>query len=144
MTHQSTWKTLVMLLLFSAVAIAQQKTEQKTFTGTWTCLNCDLAGLDGSVRTQCEDLGHRHCLRLDNGKYLFFLDNDHAAALIKGGGRHETLMTVKGTYYPGAHTIDVQSYVIDGKTSSWCAEHKRMDLCNDPPSAKRAEREEGK
>jgi len=143
MIYQTTWKTLVMLLLFATVALAQPKTEQRTFTGTWTCLNCDLAGLDGSVRTQCEDLGHRHCLRLDNGKYLFFLDNDHATALIKGGGRHETRITVKGTYYPDAHTVDVQSYVIDGKTTSWNAEHKQMEIRNDP-SSKRVEKSDGK
>lgn len=134
MTYQLLWKTLTILLLFTAVAVAQKNSEQKTFTGTWTCLNCDLKGLDGSSRTQCEDLGHRHCLRLDNGKYLFFLDNDHATALIKGGGRHETRMSVKGTYYHDAHTIDVQSYVIDGRTTSWSAERQRMELRNDSSS----------
>jgi len=143
MTYQMTWKTLVMLLLFATVAVAQQKTEQKTFTGTWTCLNCDLAGLVNRPSAECEDLGHRHCLRLDSGKYMFFLDNDRGKALIQGGGRPEMKMTVKGTYYPAAHTIDVQSYVIDGRTTSWNAEHKQMELQNDP-STKRAEQSEGK
>jgi hypothetical protein len=86
MIYQMTWKTLVMLLLFAAVAVAQPKTEQKTFTGTWTCLNCDLAGLVNRPPAECEDLVHRHCLRLDSGKYLFFLDNDRGKALIQGGG----------------------------------------------------------
>jgi hypothetical protein len=143
MIFQTAWKTLAMLLLFAAVAVAQQKAEQRTFTGTWTCLNCDLAGRDGSSRTQCEDLGHRHCLRLGSGKYLFFLDNDHATALIKGGGRHETLMTVKGTYYPNANTIAVQSYIIDGKTTSWNEEHQRMEMQNDP-AGNRVEKNDSK
>ncbi|TFH63923.1 MAG: hypothetical protein E4G91_07395 [Candidatus Zixiibacteriota bacterium] len=143
MIYQTAWKTLLMLLLFAAVAVAQQKTEQKTFTGTWTCLACDMKGLDGSVRAQCEELGHRHSLRLDNGNYVFFLDNDHSQELINGGGRHQARVTVKGIYFKKAQTIDVQSYVIDGKTSSWCAEHQRMDLCNDPAS-NRVEKNDGK
>ena len=143
MAYQTTLKTLMLLLLLTAAAAAQQKSEQKILTGTWTCLNCDLKGLDGSSRTQCEDLGHRHCLRLDNGKYVFFLDNDHAAALIKGGGRHDVRMTVKGIYYPDAHTIAVQSYVIDGRTTSWSEEHQRMEMQEDP-SAKRVEQDDSK
>jgi hypothetical protein len=143
MTFQSAWKTLMLLLLFATVAVAQQQAEPKSFTGTWTCLNCDLAGRDGSSRTQCEDLGHRHCLRLNNGKYLFFLDNDHATALIKGGGRHEVRMSVTGTYFPNAHTIDVQSYVIDGRTTSWNEEHQKMEMHSDP-SGNRVEKNDSK
>jgi hypothetical protein len=140
MVYQTTWKTLVMLLLFVTVAFAQQKTEQKTFTGTWTCLNCSLAGLVNRPTTECEDLGHRHCLRLDNGKYLFFLDNDRGKALIQGGGRPEMKMTVKGAYYPSAQTIDVHSYVIDGKTTSWSEEHQRMEM-RDEPSENRVQKD---
>jgi hypothetical protein len=144
MMYQMTWKTLVMLLLFAAIATAQQKSEIKTFTGTWTCLNCSLAGLVNRPTAECEDLGHRHCLRLDNGKFLFFLDNDRAKALIQGGGRPEMKMSVTGIYYPNANTIDVHTYVIDGKTTSWCAEHTQMDLCNDHSTQDRAEQEKGK
>jgi hypothetical protein len=143
MTFQTTWKTLVMLLLFAAAAVAQQKGEPRTFNGTWTCLNCSLAGLVNRPPAECEDLGHRHCLRLDSGKYLFFLDNDRGKALVQGGGRHDVKMTVKGTYYPAAHTIDVQSYVIDGITTSWNEEHQKMEMQNDP-TAKRVENNESK
>jgi hypothetical protein len=143
MTFQTTWKTLVMLLLFAAVAVGQQKAEQKTYTGTWTCLNCSLAGLVNRPQAECEDLGHRHCLRLNNGKYLFFLDNDRGKALIQGGGRRDVKMTVKGTYYPYASTIDVQSYVIDGITTSWNEEHQQMEMQNDS-SAKRVEKNDSK
>ncbi len=143
MTYQMTWKTLVLMLLFAAVAVAQQKTEQKTFTGTWTCLNCSLAGLVNRPQSECEDLGHRHCLRLDNGKFLFFLDNNRGKDLIQGGGRRDVKMTVKGTFYPAAQTIDVQSYVIDGITTSWNEEHQKMEMQNDP-SEKRIEKNDGK
>jgi hypothetical protein len=130
-----------MLFLLTVVAFAQQKTEHKTFTGTWTCLACDMKGHDGSVRAQCEELGHRHCLRLDNGDYVFFLENDHSLELIKGGGRHEARVTVKGTYFKKARTIDVQSYTIDGRNTAWCPEHSRMDLCLDN-TAKQASTDE--
>ncbi len=143
MTFQTTWKTLVMLLLFAAVAVAQQKGEQRTFTGTWTCLNCSLAGLVNRPQAECEDLGHRHCLHLDNGKFLFFLDNNRGKDLIQGGGRRDVKMTVKGTFYPAAQTIDVQSYVIDGITTSWNEEHQKMEMQYDP-SVKRVEKNDGK
>ena len=143
MAYQMTWKTLLLLLFLTAAAVAQQRAEQKTFTGVWTCLNCDLKGLDGSSRKNCEDLGHRHCLRLSSGKYVFFLDNDHATALIKGGGRHDMPLTVKGTYYPDAHTIAVESYVIDGRITSWSEEHQRMEMQEDS-STKRAEQNDTK
>jgi hypothetical protein len=143
MIYQTAWKTLVMLLLFAAVAVAQQKMEQKTFTGTWTCLNCSLAGLVNRPQAECEDLGHRHCLRLDNGKYLFFLDNDRGKALIQGGGRRDVKMAVKGTFYSAAQTIDVQSYVIDGITTSWNEEHQKMEM-QDNPSADRVDKSDGK
>jgi hypothetical protein len=143
MTYQTTWKTLVILLLFAGVAVAQQKTEQRTFTGTWTCLNCSLAGLVNRPQAECEDLGHRHCLRLSNGKYLFFLDNNRGKALIQGGGRRDVQMTVKGTYYPSAYTIDVQSYVIEGITTSWNEEHQKMEMQTNP-SGNRVEKNDSK
>lgn len=40
-------------------------------------------------------------------------------------------MTVKGAYYSNAQTIDVHSYVIDGKTTSWNEEHQRMEMRDD-------------
>jgi hypothetical protein len=131
MTNHVTLKAILLFFVLTVAAFAQQKTEQKTFTGTWTCLACDMKGLDGSVRAQCEELGHRHCLRLDNGDYVFFLDNDHSHELIMGGGRHEARVTVTGTYFKKAHTIDIQSYTIDGITSAWCPEHGSMDHCVD-------------
>jgi hypothetical protein len=125
------------MILASVVASAQQPQSGviKTFKGTWTCLACDLKGLDGSVRAQCEDLGHKHCLRLDNGNYVFFLENDHSLDLIKGGGRHNTRMSVTGKYFPKAHVLDVQSYVIDDITTAWCPVHQKMDMCSDAKHA---------
>ncbi len=119
---------IVMLTAFSIVAAAGPKAEKKTFTGTWVCLACDLKNVE-SVRAQCEDFGHRHCLKLNDGKYVQFLENDHSIDLIKGGGRHDTEITVTGLYDSNARTIDVENYTIDGRTSTWCAAHSKMDMC---------------
>jgi hypothetical protein len=106
----------------------KQQGEQRTFTGTWTCLACDLKGLEGSAAAECEQLGHKHSLRLSNGKYIYFIENERSADLLKGGRVHNVKITVKGTYYPNAHAIDVESYIIDGKKTAWCTQHQRMDM----------------
>jgi hypothetical protein len=118
----------VMFLAMTAISFAGERGQKKEFTGTWTCLACDLKKLDG-VRAQCEDFGHKHCLRLNDGRYIQFLENDHSTDLIKGGGRHEVQLTVRGIYDSKSHTIDVESYVIDGITTTWCTDHSRMDHC---------------
>ncbi len=119
----------VILLAMGASVFAGEKGLTKEFTGTWTCLACDLKKLDG-VRAQCEDFGHKHCLRLSDGRYIQFLENDHSIDLIKGGGRHDVELTVRGIYNSKARVIDVESYTIDGVTTTWCAEHGRMDQCS--------------
>jgi len=127
-------KTVLFLALalfgFSITASAGywNDNEQKTLTGTLTCLACDLKNLAGT-NSQCEVFGHRHSLRLNNGDYVYFLENDHSEALIQGGGRHDTKVKVTGIYNKKSHTIDVQSYEIDGVVTEWCDSHKRMDMC---------------
>ena len=128
MIHRKIQFSLLLVLALCAVAFAQQLGEKRALTGTWTCLSCDLKGLDGSDHKQCEDAGHKHCLKLDNGNYVFFLENDRSADIIKGGRKHDVRITVEGTYYPKAHTIDVQSYTIDGRKTAWCDTHHRMDM----------------
>lgn len=123
--------SLSLVLLITALSVAASAASQKkvrTFTGTHTCLACDLKKLEGT-NSECEAYGHKHCLRLDNGKYINFLENDHSEALIKGGGRHNTRITVTGIYNSNSHTIDVQSYVIDGIETVWCEKHHQMDIC---------------
>lgn len=124
------------LALVSIVAIASAGNGKnlKTFTGILTCLACDLKHLEGT-NSQCEVFGHRHSLRLDNGEYIYFLENDHSETLIKGGGRHDTRIKVTGIYNKKAHTIDVQNYEIDGVKTEWCKVHERMDMCGDKAAA---------
>ena len=127
---------LVLAMAISSIsALAATQPNVKTLTGTLTCLACDLKKLKG-VNSECEAYGHKHCLRLDNDKYVNFLVNDHAEALIRGGGRHDTRVTVTGIYDANSRTIDVQSYVIDGIETTWCEKHGQMDICGDTKAGK--------
>jgi len=128
MTRKSIILAIMALLALGAAASADKKAEMKTFTGTWTCLACDLKQYEG-LRAQCEDFGHKHCLRLDNGRYIQFLENDHSIDLVKGGGRHEAKISVRGLYDKDSRTMDIESYTIDGMTTAWCDQHHRMDMC---------------
>jgi len=119
---------LAVVLMTALTVTATTSSKVRTFTGTYTCLVCDLQKSEGA-HGQCDQFGHTYCLRLDNGRYIMFLHNDHAEDLVKGGGRTNFRMTVTGIYDMQSHTIDVQNYVIDGVKSTWCAEHKRMDNC---------------
>ena len=143
MIQRLTWLISLFTLLLFASVFAQQRGEPRTLTGTWTCLACELKGLDGSDAKLCEDAGHKHCLRLDNGNYVYFLENERSSDILKGGRRHNVRMTVKGTYYPKAHTIDVQSYIIDGRTTAWNDVSKKMEMLPES-SAKQASTETGR
>ena len=125
-----------LVLAITALSVAASAASQKntkTFTGTLTCLACDLKKLEGT-NSECEAYGHRHSLRLDNGKYVNFLENDHSEALLKGGGRHNTRIQVTGIYDSKSHTIDVHDYVIDNIQTVWCEKHGQMDICGDTKS----------
>lgn len=125
----SVFLVLAMATLSIAASAASQK-NVKTLTGTLTCLACDLKKLKGT-NSECEAYGHKHCLRLDNDRYVNFLENDHSEALIKGGGRHDTRVKVTGIYDSNSRTIDVETYVIDGIKTTWCEKHGQMDICGD-------------
>lgn len=126
------FSVLAIAALSVAASAASQK-NTKTFTGTLTCLACDLKKSEGT-NSECEGYGHRHSLRQDNGQYVNFLENDHSDALLKGGGRHNTVATVTGVYYSEAQTIDVHDYVIDGIRTAWCEKHGQMDICGNTKS----------
>ncbi len=128
------------LAIIAASASADNRTDVKvkTISGTLTCLACDLKGYEG-INSQCEALGHHHCVRKANGDYVNFLQNDHSEALIAGGGRHNTEIKVTGIYHNQSHTIDVESYEIDGIKTTWCDAHNRMDMCGDPKAVKATE-----
>jgi hypothetical protein len=125
--------SVLAIAALSGAASANSQKNVKTFTGTHTCLACDLKKLEGT-NSECEAYGHKHCLRLDNGKYINFLENDHSEALIKGGGRHNTRITVTGIYDSKSHTMDIHNYVIDGIKTVWCEKHHQMDICGDTQS----------
>jgi hypothetical protein len=116
------------LLVLSAHAAEAGKKEWKTFNGTWSCPICDAKHLLG-IQTECEALGHIHALKLDNGKFVQFVKNERSEALIAGGGRHRTRIEICGFYDQAANTLDIECYKIDGKWTSWCSEHHRMDMC---------------
>jgi hypothetical protein len=119
------------VLLLAAGGIAGGKPavkDLKILKGTWTCPICDAKGLKGG-KAECEDLGHKHALRLDDGKYVTFVENARSEALVVGGGRHNTRVEVCGLYDPSTHVIDLDSFEIDGIWSTWCEKDGRMDMC---------------
>ncbi len=123
----------VFLVILAIAAFAGDKSSDsgkklRTYKGTWTCLACDLKKLNDD-NAQCEVFGHKHALRLADGKYVNFLENDHSVELIKGGGRHQTQIEVTGYFDSNSRTLDVVKYEIDGMVTEWCPEHSRMDLC---------------
>jgi len=118
-----------LVLALNTAVFAGRTHKEENFEGTYTCMVCDLLGQEG-LKSQCEDLGHQHGLRLDNGKYIHFLKNDHSFDLIAGGGRHDVRLSINGTYYPEARMVNVDHYTIDGITTAWCGNHSRMDKCN--------------
>ncbi len=128
MSHRITWTVALFTMLLATTVLAQQRSETRTFTGTWTCLSCDIKGLDCSDHRQCDSADHKHCLRLNNGNYIFFLENEKSADLLKGTRKQDVKVTVKGIYYPKARTLDVQSYTIEGLKTAWCYTHQRMEM----------------
>jgi hypothetical protein len=128
---KSCWILLVGLacLLGASVPAAQAKEKVfKRFTGTWSCPVCDAKHLQGN-QTECEAQGHKHALKLDDGRFVRFEENERSQALIQGGGRHAARIEIYGFYDEGAKTLDVECYKLDGRWSSWCSQHQRMDHC---------------
>jgi len=103
--------------------------ETKTFTGILSCPACDLK-MDSEAHAQCKVYGHKHALKLENGKYISFLENDHSEDLIKGGDWNGQKIEVSGVYYPDANMIDVDSFKVMGQEFGWCDGHKKMDQCH--------------
>ena len=119
---------VVVIALATTIMAENPLRRQRTFSGTYVCLACDLAK-KGGAHSQCDIYGHQYCLKLNNGNYVMFLRNDYSEELLKGGGREDFKMKVTGVYDPQARTIDVRSYEIDGIKSTWCDVHERMDDC---------------
>ena len=119
------------LLMFSLAAMAGKKDEQKTMSGTLSCMGCDLKKADGA-HAQCKIYGHEHALKLEDGSYVSFMENDHSEDLIDAGeGKwHGQSIEVSGTYYADGNVIDVEKFKIKDEPYGWCAGHKAMDQCH--------------
>ena len=121
------------LLVLAVTAYAgdkpvEQKTKHATFEGKLVCLGCDLKEAEGA-RAACSVYGHRHMLKTKDGQYVNFLENKYSKDLIKGEKHRGQSIQVEGTYYPDAHTIDVETFTVDGKKMGWCNHCKAMDSC---------------
>ena len=122
---------LAILLIIGALAFAGEKGEMKTFKGTLSCMGCDLK-MEAGAHSQCKIYGHKHALKLEDGSYVSFLENDHSADLIAAGdGKwHGKNVEVTGTYYKKGNAIDVVSFKTMDKDFSWCEGHNKMDQCH--------------
>ncbi len=117
------------LFLFAFSAIAGEKGIHKSFNGTLSCAGCDLKMSEGA-NSQCKVYGHTHSVKLENGKYISFLENDYSVDLLKGSDWHGKKIEVTGIYYADANLLDVESFNVDGKGYSWCKGHNEMDQCH--------------
>ncbi len=117
--------------MFSLAAVAGNKGEQKTLNGTLSCMGCDLKKAAGA-HSQCSIYGHKHALKLEDGSYVSFMENDHSETLINAGeGKwHGQEVEVSGTYFDKGNVIDVKNFEIKDKAFSWCVGHKNMDQCH--------------
>ena len=127
MTRSQIFTSAALILLVGSAALGQTNTMPRTFTGTYTCIACDLKKTAGA-HCQCDIYGHDYGIKLTDGTYIHFLPNDHSVDLVKGGGRTDFQITVTGIYDRSAHTIDVQKYTIDGVETVWSQEHNRMEI----------------
>lgn len=98
-----------------------------TVEGTLVCKSCSLKKEFGA-RAACKDNGCQIALQTADGHFVDFLDNKYAQDL-KGQKYAGSQIKVTGTYFANAHTIDVQSFTVDGKTKSWCNKCQAMDGC---------------
>jgi hypothetical protein len=107
---------------------ASGKAENAAFEGTLVCLGCDLNKADGA-RAECTTYGHKHALKTPDGKYVNLLENKYSADLLKGEKYSGKTVKVSGMYYADANQLDVESFAVDGKKTSWCDHCKAMDGC---------------
>jgi len=127
---------LAILLMIGALAFAGDKGEQKTLKGTLSCMGCDLKKGSGA-NAQCKTYGHDHALKLEDGSYISFMENDHSEKLINAsdGKWHGKMIEVTGTFFANANVIDVTKFRTAGKAFSFCSGHKHMDECMSMHSA---------
>ena len=122
--------TMAFVLMFGMLLFAGDKGEQKTLKGTLSCLGCDLKK-DAGANAQCKIYGHDHALKLKDGSYVSFFENDHSEVLISAnkGEWHGSGIAVSGKFIDKANVIDVKSFEIKDKNYSWCGGCKNMGQC---------------
>ena len=108
----------------------------KTFSGTLTCLGCDLKS--SGANAQCKAYGHKHALKLEDGTFISFMENDQSTKLIEGGKMHNAEVEIHGVYFGDANMLDVESFNFDDKSFGWCAGHSSMDMCHSKKMGKKA------
>lgn len=101
--------------------------EMKTIEGTLVCKSCTLKK-EAGARSDCKTNGCQSSLMTADGEFIDFLDNKYAKEL-NGHDLAGKEIKVTGTFFASAHTIDVESYTVDGKTKSWCDHCSAMDGC---------------
>jgi hypothetical protein len=127
MTRRQIFSIMAVVLIVGSAVLGQTPDRKRTFTGTYTCISCDLKKTTGA-HAQCDQFGHDYGIKLSNGTYIHLLYNDHSADLVKNGGRTDFQITVTGTYDRESHIIDVQKYAIDGVETVWSEEHQKMEM----------------
>ncbi|MFZ1684623.1 MAG: hypothetical protein WAU88_10910 [Candidatus Zixiibacteriota bacterium] len=125
MNRRVIFATALYLALLATAAIGQTANRTRTFTGTYTCIACNLSKSIGA-HAQCDTYGHDFGVKLSDGSFVHFMLNDHSADLVKGGGRTEFPITVTGAYDRSSRTLDVEKYAIDGVESTWSPESGKM------------------
>lgn len=101
--------------------------EHVTLEGTLVCLACSLK--PEGANADCKTFGHTHSLKTDDGKFISFLENKFSSDLINGEKYHNKKVEIHGVYYTNANTLDVESFTVDGKQKTWCANDMAMDGC---------------
>ncbi len=127
---------LALLLMIGALAFAGDKGEQKTLKGTLSCMGCDLK-MESGAHSQCKAYGHKHALKLEDGSYVSFMENDHSEKLINAadGKWHGQQIEVTGNFFAKGNVIDVTDFKTSDKSFSFCAGHKGMDQCQSKHNA---------
>ena len=126
MTRSQFVTTVALVLVVGSTVLGQTNNRPRTFTGTYTCIACELHKTMGT-HCQCDTFGHDFGLKRTDGTFIHFLRNDHSVELVNGGGRTDFPISVTGIYDRSAHTIDVQKYSIDGVETTWSQEHNTME-----------------
>jgi len=109
-------------------AAIAQKGNHASFEGQLVCLGCDLKKAEGA-RAACTAYGHKHALKMKDGGYISFLENDFSKDLINGEKYHNDSITVTGVFHDKANVLDVETFTVNGEKKGWCNHCKAMDGC---------------